>query len=146
MGHFIPICNTITQFMPYSFGARLIEERDRLGLTQGDICESTGINRKTQFAYERDHRYPDAGYLMTLLKQGFDVSYMLSGERPPRYGTVHEDLLCNVLVAVDTGLSRVGRSIDAARKAKLVALLYQTSSETGQVDPIVVQKAIDLLS
>lgn len=124
----------------------MIEERDRLDLTQGDICESTGINRKTQFAYERDHRYPDAGYLMTLLKLGFDVPYMLSGERPPRYGTVHEELLCNVLVAVDTGLSRAGRSLNASRKAKLVALVYQTASETGQVDQIVAQKAIDLLS
>jgi len=36
--------------------------------------------------------------------------------------------------------------MDVGKKAKLVALIYQTASETGQVDPLVAQKAIDLIS
>jgi transcriptional regulator with XRE-family HTH domain len=131
--------------MPSSFGSRLVEQRDRLGLTQGDICELTGINRKTQFAYEKDQRYPDAGYLTTLLKHGFDVSYLLTGERPPRYGAIHEELLCAVLTAVDATVTSAGHSIAPEKKAKLVALVYQTSAENGQVDPLVVQKAVGLI-
>lgn len=132
--------------MPSTFGLRLAEERDRLGLTQGNISEWTGINRKTQSAYEKEQRYPDAGYLMTLLEHGFDVSYLLAGKRAPRYGAVDEQLLRSVFAIIETSISAAGHSMDVEKKAKLFALVYQTASETGQVDPLVAQKAIDLLS
>ncbi len=132
--------------MSQTFGARLIEERDRLKLSQSDICELTGINRKTQFAYEKDLRYPDAGYLMTLLQNGFDIAYMLTAIRPPRYGAIDEGLLCAVLTAVDAALASIGRTFENDKKAKLIALVYQTSAEKGTVDPVVVQKAIALAS
>ncbi|KVD99667.1 DNA-binding protein [Burkholderia vietnamiensis] len=132
--------------MPSTFGARLVELREHLGLTQGDLCELTGINRKTQFAYEKGQRYPDAGYLTILLKHGFDVLYMLSGEHPPRFGTVHEDLLCTVLAAVDGELANAKLSLDAGRKAKLVALVYQSGAETGQIDAALVRKVIGLIA
>jgi len=132
--------------MPSTFSLRLAEERDRLGLTQGNISEWTGINRKTQSAYEKEQRYPDAGYLMTLLEHGFDVWYLLTGKRAPRYGAVDEQLLQNVFTIIETSISATGHSMDVEKKAKLVALIYQTASETGQVDPLVAQKAIDLIS
>jgi transcriptional regulator with XRE-family HTH domain len=132
--------------MTLTFGARLFEERDRLGLTQTDICEWTDINRRTQSAYEKDQRYPDAGYLMTLLEHDFDVSYLLTGKRPPRYGAVDTELLCSVFTAIEAGLQSTSRTLDVNSKARLFSLIYQASSETGSVDPLVVQKAIDLLS
>jgi len=133
-------------YMPSTFGSRLAEERDRLGLTQGNISEWTGINRKTQSAYENDQRYPDAGYLMTLIGHGFDVVYLLTSSRPPRYGAVDEQLLRNVFSIIETGASAAGLPMDVEKKAKLFALVYQTSSETGQIDPLIVQKAIALIS
>jgi transcriptional regulator with XRE-family HTH domain len=132
--------------MPTTFGLRLAEERNPLGLTQGNISEWTGINRKTQSAYEKEQRYPDAGYLMTLLEHGFDVSYLLTGKRAPRYGAVDEQVLRSVFAIIETSISAAGHSMDVEKKAKLFALVYQTASETGQVDPLVAQKAIDLLS
>lgn len=132
--------------MTSTFGARLLEERDRLGLTQTDICEWTDINRRTQSAYEKDQRYPDAGYLMTLLEHDFDVAYLLTGKRAPRYGAVDTELLCSVFTAIEAGLQSTIRTLDVNNKARLFSLIYQASSETGTVDPLVVQKAIDLLS
>jgi transcriptional regulator with XRE-family HTH domain len=131
--------------MTSTFGARLLEERDRLRLTQTNICEWTGINRRTQSAYEKDQRYPDAGYLMTLLEHDFDVSYLLTGKRAPRYGTIDTELLCSVFSAIEAGLQSTSRALDVNSKARLFSLIYQASSETGSVDPHVVQKAIDLL-
>src|SRR5258708_13731977 len=132
--------------MPSTFGLRLAEERDRLGLTQGNISEWTGINRKTQSAYEKEQRYPDAGYLMTLLEHGFDVSYLLTGNRAPRYGAVDEQLLRSVFAIIETSISAAGHSMEVEKKAKLFALVYQTASEPRRLDPLVAQKPIYLLS
>lgn len=132
--------------MPSTFGLRLAEERDRLSLTQGNISEWTGINRKTQSAYEKEQHYPDAGYLMTLLEHGFDVSYLLTGKRAPRYGAVDEQLLQNVFATIETSIADAGLSMDMEKRAKLFALVYRTAAETGHVDPLVVKKAVDLLS
>jgi transcriptional regulator with XRE-family HTH domain len=132
--------------MTHSIGSRLLEERERLGLSQGQICDLTGVSRKTQFSYEKSVRLPDAGYLSILATNNLDVLYIVTGKRGPRYGTVNEELLRNVFIAVERALSNVDHSVAVEKKAKLVALVYQTASETGQVDPLVAQKAIDLLS
>ncbi|MEX3968222.1 helix-turn-helix domain-containing protein [Paraburkholderia sp. EG286B] len=132
--------------MPLTFGSRLAEERDRLGFTQGNIAEWTGINRKTQSAYEKEQRYPDAGYLMTLIEHGVDVAYLLTGKRAARYGAVDEQLLQKVFATIEASISDTGIPVDVEKKAKLFALVYQASSETGQVDPLIVRKAISLIS
>ena len=79
-------------------------------------------------------------------EHGFDVSYLLTGKRAPRYGAVDEQLIRSVFAIIETSISAAGHSMDIEKKAKLFALVYQTASETGQVDPLVAQKAIDLLS
>jgi hypothetical protein len=50
-----------------------------------------------------------------------------------------------VFNAVEAALSAAGQPVDTGKKAKLVALVYQTSAENGQVDPLVVQKAVGLI-
>lgn len=60
-------------------GERIREERERLGMTQGDFCASTGVGRKTQFNYETGDRLPDAAYLVEAMRLGVDVIYVLTG-------------------------------------------------------------------
>jgi transcriptional regulator with XRE-family HTH domain len=132
--------------MTHSIGSRLLEERERIGLSQAQICELTGVSRKTQFSYEKSVRLPDAGYLSIIATNNLDVLYIVTGLRAPRYGTVNEELLRNVFTAVEAALSKVHHPVTVEKKAKVVALVYQAASETGQVDPLIAQKAIDLLS
>ena len=130
--------------MPETFGARLITERERLGLAQGDMQSIVGVSRRAQFNYEQSVRLPDVGYLAALATHGFDLTYLVTGKRAPRHGSIDEDLLRHVLLAIDNALPV--EPINAAKKAKLVALVYQSASETGQIDPLLVRKAIDLAS
>ena len=134
-----------TKGMSNPMGDRIVTERERLGVQQGDVCTWTGVSRSTQFAYERGERFPDASYLVTLIEHGFDVPYILTGKRPPRYGAIDEDLLRSVFNAIEAALSAAGQAVDTGKKAKLVALVYQTSAENGQVDPLVVEKAVGLI-
>ncbi len=65
----------------HSFGDRLIEERQRLRLTQKSLADSCGVTARSQVNYEKGDRQPDAVYLAALAAVGGDVLYVLTGER-----------------------------------------------------------------
>lgn len=63
------------------FGARLREERKRLGLSQPAFAELGGAKKHSQINYEADRRAPDSDYLSALARHGVDVLYLLTGRR-----------------------------------------------------------------
>ena len=64
-----------------SIGERLRKERKRLGLSQTELCELTGITRKTLFSYETGEHSPNVLFLSALFDHDFDVDYILKGEQ-----------------------------------------------------------------
>lgn len=68
-------------FVVRSFGARLAEERKRLGLKQADFAALVGTDVPKQSLYENDHRELRAEYLCRLAEAEVDVMYVLTGHR-----------------------------------------------------------------
>ena len=66
---------------PMSFGARLKEERKRLGFNQAEFAALVGTDVPKQSLYENGHRQLRAGYLARLDPVGVDVLYILTGQR-----------------------------------------------------------------
>ncbi|MCY1414717.1 hypothetical protein D9M71_301760 [compost metagenome] len=64
-------------------GARIREERERLGLTQRIFGEVGGVEPNAQGKYESGERTPKADYLAAVAGRGADVLYILTGERTP---------------------------------------------------------------
>jgi transcriptional regulator with XRE-family HTH domain len=64
-----------------SFGARLKEERRRLGLKQAEFAERVGTDMPKQSLYERNQRELRASYLARLEPVGVDVRYVVTGRR-----------------------------------------------------------------
>jgi transcriptional regulator with XRE-family HTH domain len=64
-----------------SFGARLAEERKRLGLKQAEFAALVGTDVPKQSLYENDRRELRADYLARLADTGVDVIYVLTGHR-----------------------------------------------------------------
>ena len=64
-----------------SFGARLAEERRRLGLKQAEFAASAGTDVPKQSLYENERRELRAEYLARLPDMGVDVLYVLTGRR-----------------------------------------------------------------
>ena len=64
-----------------TFGARLKEERGRLGLTQSLFAAHGGVVKFTQINYEKDVASPSVDYLYKLKEVGVDIGYVLTGER-----------------------------------------------------------------
>ena len=64
-----------------SFGARLAEERKRLGLKQAEFAVRVGTDVPKQSLYENDRRELRADYLARLAQANVDVLYVLTGHR-----------------------------------------------------------------
>lgn len=66
-----------------SVGRRLLEERERLGMSQVAFYEACGVSKKAQFNFENDHNLPGGAYLIAAATLGVDVAYVLTGQRNP---------------------------------------------------------------
>lgn len=64
-----------------NIGARLREERERLGLTQDDFAAAGGVGKRALIHYEKGERSPDASLLAAIATAGADVLYILTGQR-----------------------------------------------------------------
>lgn len=64
-----------------SVGIRLKEERNRLGLTQQQMAEASGVSLRTQVGYEANQVGATAAYLASIHTIGADVVYLLTGKR-----------------------------------------------------------------
>jgi transcriptional regulator with XRE-family HTH domain len=72
-----------------SLGARLKEERKRLGYNQSDFAELVGSSYKSQLRWEKDESSPSADALNIWASIGLDVLYVVTG----RAGTLPFDRL-----------------------------------------------------
>ena len=64
-----------------AFGKRIVIERERLQFKQVEICIRTGVSKTTQIKYESSERTPDLAYLADLERLGFDLMFIVTGER-----------------------------------------------------------------
>jgi transcriptional regulator with XRE-family HTH domain len=64
-----------------SFGARLKEERKRLGLKQAEFAALVGTDVPKQSLYENDKRELRAAYLSRIAAAEVDVLYVITGRR-----------------------------------------------------------------
>lgn len=61
-------------------GARLTEERERLGLTRVRFSELAAVHANTQANYETGKRLPDAAYFDAVRQMGVNVDYVMTGD------------------------------------------------------------------
>lgn len=80
-----------------TIGARLREERARLGVSQTELANVCGVAKNTQLNYEKDERSPDAPYLLLAHKAGVDIHYVLFGEPLPAFADQLSPLESEVL-------------------------------------------------
>lgn len=62
-----------------SFGHRLRMERQRLGISQEQVAEATGMKRTSQWSYESDRSMPSVEFLAGVARLGMNVSFLLAG-------------------------------------------------------------------
>lgn len=65
--------------MKVQIAERLLNERKRLGLNQGEMAAKGGVAIRTYANYESGDRTPDAECLANLSQAGADVLYIVTG-------------------------------------------------------------------
>lgn len=61
--------------------SRMAQERKRLGLEQTEVCKFVDISIPTLSRYENGKRSPDLVLAKRLCDLGYDMHYVLTGER-----------------------------------------------------------------
>lgn len=68
-------------------GARLLEERSKLRMTQPEFGALGGASGQTQMRYEKGEQTPKLEYLSALVPHGVDAGYVVTGQRSD--GSIH---------------------------------------------------------
>lgn len=126
-----------------AIGARLREERNRLGYTQPEFAAFTESSKMSQVRYESGDRSPDSKYLAAISEVGADVLYILTGERrsglpSPQANQLPERLrerLTTAIEAIEEGLAATGRTAPPDVKAELVLAAYDILASQGESAP-----------
>lgn len=108
--------------MEKSKGARLREERERLGLSQAALGELGGVRKLTQLKYEQDESSPGWDYFETAARLGLDVLYVINGTRSTGTLSSHEQALLGLYQAAPL----------AVRAAAIAALASGSTSTHGE--------------
>lgn len=92
-----------------TIGARLREERKRLGFTQPAFATIAGVKKNTQIQWEKNAGAPNAKALSALAEKGADVLYILTGRRETPLSTPAQSTY-----AAETALDEIENSMSGA--------------------------------
>ncbi|WP_419629364.1 helix-turn-helix domain-containing protein [Thiolapillus sp.] len=129
-------------------GARIREERKKLGITQSAMAKLGGVSNATQGYYESGERSPNTEYLGRLYKEGVDVCYIVTGQKGAKSGmpaNIDVELLSSIQEAVDEWDSKRTIPVRLKTKSELVALFYAQFAETGQANTEIMRRHLRLV-
>lgn len=97
--------------MKTGVGARLAEERKRLGLSQAAFAEFVGVSFSSQRRYENGERSPDTDYLDALRKRRIDTDYVVTGTP---YSDNESD---RIIIALQNSIKSIGSRLGSKPQA-----------------------------
>jgi transcriptional regulator with XRE-family HTH domain len=119
-------------------GRRLVAVRKALDLAQNAFAEHLGVSPRAYQNWERGEREIPAALLRSLYDEfTIDPLWMLKGpgDEPLDAGVrPNPSLVKDVVLAVEVWLQRRRKTLPTAKKAELVALLYEHFLNGGEVE------------
>jgi len=119
-------------------GRRLQEERKRLGLSQSELGELTGISRAAQAAYQAGRNTADVIYGLQASEAGVDMDYVLTGRRAAEAAgdKFDWDLASNVMAGIHTVAEELGLQLGHDKQIALLKVLYRLAAreQTAKLD------------
>ena len=140
-------------------GARLKEERRRLGMNQADFAALGDAGRASQFNYESGERSPDASYLAAIAEAGADIGYIVTGRHStPNVAQGQEtgnpassalekidrQLMERIFNMLEQAATKAGKRWTDKRKLSAAIEIYNFSVE-GEVDDANIERALRLV-
>jgi transcriptional regulator with XRE-family HTH domain len=114
--------------MREEIGARLREERERMGMSQTAFAGIGGGSKRQQIEWEKGASTPSSEFMAVLAKAGVDVLYVLSGRREPDVPATLE-LYAQCWLAVDSYLQQAGKHLPTDKKHLAVEALFELAQQ-----------------
>jgi transcriptional regulator with XRE-family HTH domain len=121
----------------HAIGARLAMAREQQRLSQVEFAERLGLSPRAYQNYERGERELPSAVLVSLHEVfGLDPLWILIGpERSARKAAAGSaDLLEQIIIGVETHLQRTHKKLAAAKKARMIRVLYLHFSDKTRFD------------
>lgn len=112
-------------------GARLVEERKRLGYNQTDFGRVGGVSKGSQILYEKGDGAPNGDYLSAIALAGVDVQYVLTGMRSSCTMTPAERVLIERFRACPPALQDAAMRVLLGEETSLGQQIFH--GDVGQV-------------
>ena len=127
-------------------GARLREERKRLGLTQAELAERVGVSRAAVVTYESGRTPPDVSLMDRLKELGVRTSYVLTGLTEME--SAAEALDWNLARTLMNRIVKYAQSnnidLEPDQLVDLMQILYPSAARNQAVDDRAVEVAVRL--
>jgi transcriptional regulator with XRE-family HTH domain len=120
-----------------SLGERLKVARESTKKSQRDFAELLGISFRGLQTYESGSSVPGGNILSAYAELGFNVNWILLGEGPMHlevndsslYFLQNNELLDNVIMAIDEYLLEIREVLPIAKKRELIKALYRVAQD-----------------
>lgn len=108
-------------------GYRIQLERKRLGLTQTELAELTGVSRPGQAGYEGGRSTPDLAYALKAAAAGIDLDFVLTGKSAKESSVDKFDwaLANELMVAILEVAGEYQLSLPRQKLIPLLKVLYE---------------------
>jgi transcriptional regulator with XRE-family HTH domain len=103
------------------FGERLLIERTKLGITQAELAEQSGLKREMIGKYERGNAEPGIAAIHALGKRGVDIAYLVTGNP-------------HALTKEEANLVSAFRGMDAMAKAALLGVVKGVQAQSQKAN------------
>ncbi len=126
------------------FGTRLAQERKRLELSQKELGDLLGVGRSAIAMIETDRTGLDAMRAASLRSAGFDVQYLLFGERRSLDcgQGLDWDLLFTIIERVTDRCRRKKIRLPPEKMKVIVKHVYLQLAERGEIDEATVDSIL----
>lgn len=116
-----------------SVGARIREERKRLGLSLAVFAANCGVSKTSQALYEADKRAPDSDYLQRAHSCGANAAYMLLGQSQGYDARISAEVV-RISKGVCSWAAKQSAPVSAQVIAELIDALLTQSLSNNRVD------------
>jgi transcriptional regulator with XRE-family HTH domain len=130
------------------FGARLVQERKRLGISQAALARAADVAKPTQLAYEQGERLPGLDYLMRATAVGMDF-WFLVWEVPHRTKAlefIDWERLAVIHERIDEWARDNDLTVTARKRVDLARVVYAVCLEKSTFDPEDVDMVMKLVA
>ncbi|MEL4887851.1 helix-turn-helix domain-containing protein [Pectobacterium betavasculorum] len=134
-----------------SLGARLKEERNRLGFSQSEFAELVGASYKSQLRWEKDESAPGADAVSIWAKAGLDVLYLITGQsqtlasKSQKNSEIDEELLGKIVRKLESLAQQANRRWTSGELVLQSSKIYNFLIKESAVDDDRIDRVLKLV-